>query len=216
MAPEDEGTAHPVQPSIDPSRHPAICRNLSRAAADRCDQILRGSNYTFLVALSLDGKLFDYGIYKPRRGENPLWDFPIGTLYKREVAAYLLSEALGWHFIPPTVIWDGPYGEGSLQLFIRTPTRPTTSTSGTPTPRRSSASPSSTSSSTTPIGRAATASRTPAARSGASTTASPSASTPSSAPSSGTSAARRSTVIAWTPWPVNSPASTPPRASPTV
>lgn len=119
MAPEDEGTAHPVQPSIDPSRHPHICRNLTRAAADRCDQVLRGSNYTFLVALSLDGKPFDYGIYKPRRGENPLWDFPIGTLYKREVAAYLLSEALGWHFIPPTVIWDGPYGEGSLQLFIR-------------------------------------------------------------------------------------------------
>ena len=67
----------------------------------------------------LTDKPFEYGVYKPQRGENPLWDFPIGTLYKRECAAYLLSEVLGWHFIPPTVIWDGPYGEGSLQLFIR-------------------------------------------------------------------------------------------------
>ena len=64
-------------------------------------------------------KPYEYGVYKPQRGENPLWDFPIGTLYKREVAAYLLSEALDWRFIPPTVIWQGPYGEGSLQLFIR-------------------------------------------------------------------------------------------------
>jgi uncharacterized repeat protein (TIGR03843 family) len=57
------------------------------------------------------------GIYKPLRGERPLWDFPAG-LYKREVAAYLLSESLGFHLVPPTVMRDGPLGEGSLQLFI--------------------------------------------------------------------------------------------------
>ena len=119
MGREDEGTESPAPPSIDPNLHPDICRDLIRSSAVKCDQILRGSNYTFLVELTLDRKPFEYGVYKPQRGENPLWDFPIGTLYKREVAAYILSEALGWHFVPPTVIWDGPYGEGSLQLFIR-------------------------------------------------------------------------------------------------
>ena len=119
MGREDEGAESPAPPSLDPDLHPDVCRDLIRSSAVKCDQILRGSNYTFLVELILDDKPFEYGVYKPQRGENPLWDFPIGTLYKRERAAYLLSEALGWHFIPPTVIWDGPYGEGSLQLFIR-------------------------------------------------------------------------------------------------
>jgi uncharacterized repeat protein (TIGR03843 family) len=57
-------------------------------------------------------------IYKPGRAERPLWDFPDG-LYRREVAAYALSESLGWGFVPPTVDrLDGPLGPGSLQLFI--------------------------------------------------------------------------------------------------
>ena len=47
-----------------------------------------------------------------------MWDFPYGTLYKREYAAYLLSEILGWGFIPPTIIREGPYGIGSLQLMV--------------------------------------------------------------------------------------------------
>ena len=58
------------------------------------------------------------GVYKPRRGEAPLWDFPDGTLYKRERAAFLLSEILGWQMVPPTVIRDGPNGIGSMQLYI--------------------------------------------------------------------------------------------------
>ncbi|HEX5690448.1 MAG TPA: SCO1664 family protein, partial [Roseiflexaceae bacterium] len=57
-------------------------------------------------------------VYKPRRGERPLWDFPRGTLCQREVAAYLLSEALGWSLVPPTVLREGPHGVGSVQLFI--------------------------------------------------------------------------------------------------
>ena len=57
-------------------------------------------------------------IYKPRRGERPLWDFPRGTLYRREVAAYLLSEGLGFGLVPPTVVRDGPHGVGMLQFFI--------------------------------------------------------------------------------------------------
>lgn len=57
-------------------------------------------------------------VYKPRRGERPLWDFPQGTLYQRERAAFVVSEALGWHQVPPTVQRDGPHGVGSVQLFI--------------------------------------------------------------------------------------------------
>jgi uncharacterized repeat protein (TIGR03843 family) len=72
------------------------------------------SNATFLMAVGDNGT---QGIYKPLTGERPLWDFPAG-LYKREVAAYRLSEALGYDIIPPTVVREGPLGEGSLQLFI--------------------------------------------------------------------------------------------------
>lgn len=57
-------------------------------------------------------------VYKPAQGESPLWDFPEGTLYKREYLAYRVSQALGWGVVPPTVLRDGPYGAGSLQLFI--------------------------------------------------------------------------------------------------
>ncbi|WP_101255349.1 SCO1664 family protein [Streptomyces barkulensis] len=57
-------------------------------------------------------------VYKPVRGERPLWDFPDGCLARREVAAYEVSEALGWRLVPPTVLRDGPYGEGMCQLWI--------------------------------------------------------------------------------------------------
>ncbi|HLF05496.1 MAG TPA: SCO1664 family protein [Dehalococcoidia bacterium] len=76
-----------------------------------------GSNYTFLVKLCLASRT-GLAIYKPRDGEAPLWDFPRGTLYKREYAAYLLSRILGWCFIPPTVIRQGPHGIGSVQRFV--------------------------------------------------------------------------------------------------
>jgi len=75
------------------------------------------SNGTFLVSLCLDG---DQGaaIYKPHRGERPLWDYPTG-LYRREVAVYVISEALGWGLVPETVLrQDAPYGPGSLQRFV--------------------------------------------------------------------------------------------------
>ncbi len=75
------------------------------------------SNYTLLTSVEHKG-VRTLAIYKPRRGERPLWDFPRGTLYKREVAAYLVSAALGFDLVPPTVVRDGPYGIGALQLFI--------------------------------------------------------------------------------------------------
>jgi uncharacterized repeat protein (TIGR03843 family) len=75
------------------------------------------SNYTLLATVDHED-LQLLAIYKPRRGERPLWDFPRGTLYRREMAAYLVSEALGFGIVPPTVVRDGPYGVGSVQLFI--------------------------------------------------------------------------------------------------
>lgn len=74
------------------------------------------SNATFLVSLTHDEKSVR-AIYKPLRGERPLWDFEPG-LHRREVAAYLLSEKMGLGCVPPTVLRDGPNGEGSVQLLI--------------------------------------------------------------------------------------------------
>lgn len=74
------------------------------------------SNYTFLAEL---GPRAMRAVYKPARGESPLWDFEAGTLYRREVAAYELSKVLGWPRIPPTVVRrKAPHGVGALQLFI--------------------------------------------------------------------------------------------------
>ena len=80
-------------------------------------QFLLGSNYTFLVNVHHDGQTLQ-AVYKPMRGEQPLWDFPEASLAGREVAAYLVSEALGFHFVPFTTLRDGPFGPGSLQQFI--------------------------------------------------------------------------------------------------
>jgi uncharacterized repeat protein (TIGR03843 family) len=81
-------------------------------------QFLHGSNYTFLGDLSYGERPLRV-VYKPARGEQPLWDFPTGSLSKREVAAFVLSEALGWALVPPTIYRrKGPMGPGSLQLFI--------------------------------------------------------------------------------------------------
>jgi uncharacterized repeat protein (TIGR03843 family) len=73
------------------------------------------SNHTLLVRMN-DEEC--YAVYKPRRGERPLWDFPSGTLYRREVAAYEVSRFLGWDLVPPTVARDGPLGVGSVQDFV--------------------------------------------------------------------------------------------------
>ena len=75
------------------------------------------SNATFLVNLS-DGDDEMLAIYKPQRGERPLWDFPRGTLCHREVAAFEVSEALGWDIVPDTVLRDGPAGIGMMQRFV--------------------------------------------------------------------------------------------------
>jgi uncharacterized repeat protein (TIGR03843 family) len=81
-------------------------------------QFTLGSNYTFLVTIAHDGREIQ-AVYKPQKGEQPLWDFPENTLAGREVAAYHVSQALGWELVPYTIFReDGPYGPGSLQQYI--------------------------------------------------------------------------------------------------
>jgi hypothetical protein len=93
---------------------------LERGAIEAMELIPWGSNYTFAVLLRGADGACCYGVYKPRRGEVPLRDFPSGTLYKREVAAYLFSRELGWDLVPPTVVReDGPHGIGSMQLYVQ-------------------------------------------------------------------------------------------------
>ena len=76
------------------------------------------SNYTFLARVT-KGDDEALAVYKPIRGERPLWDFPTGTLAAREVAAFLVSDASGWSLVPPTVLREeAPHGAGSLQFFI--------------------------------------------------------------------------------------------------
>ena len=77
------------------------------------------SNYTFLATIK-QKDVQCLAVYKPQRGERPLWDFPHGTLCLREYATFLLAMALGWIFVPPTVLRRGPHGIGAVQLFVDT------------------------------------------------------------------------------------------------
>ncbi|MFD8675813.1 SCO1664 family protein [Streptomyces seoulensis] len=84
-------------------------------------RIRDASNAALFCTVALDGREATC-VYKPVAGERPLWDFPDGTLAGREVAAYEVSKATGWDLIPPTVLRDGPYGEGMCQLWIEVST----------------------------------------------------------------------------------------------
>jgi uncharacterized repeat protein (TIGR03843 family) len=96
----------------------SLLRLLERGDVEVLGQMPYSSNYTFLARVRA-GSEEVHAVYKPRRGERPLWDFPPGTLAARERAAYLVSEAAGWRIVPPTVLRkDAPMGEGSLQLFV--------------------------------------------------------------------------------------------------
>jgi uncharacterized repeat protein (TIGR03843 family) len=79
--------------------------------------LANASNHTLLAQVGPRAWRM-HAVYKPRRGERPLWDFPEGTLCQREVAAWVVSDFLGWDLVPPTVLRDGPLGEGSVQLFV--------------------------------------------------------------------------------------------------
>lgn len=106
-----------------PQDTPRVLRWLAEGRMREAQQgALRwSSNSTFLVALtpeSADAPPNLFAVYKPQRGERPLWDFPDGTLCRREYAAFLVSQALGWQIVPPTVLRDGLRGFGSVQLYI--------------------------------------------------------------------------------------------------
>ena len=80
-------------------------------------RMIDASNVTLVGAIRT-ATLAGECVYKPVAGERPLWDFPDGTLAGREVSAYLVSEATGWRVVPPTVLRDGPFGPGMVQLWI--------------------------------------------------------------------------------------------------
>ncbi|WP_132878235.1 SCO1664 family protein [Tamaricihabitans halophyticus] len=80
-------------------------------------RLVDASNATLFGTITLD-EVTAHCVYKPVRGERPLWDFPDGTLAGREVATYLLSSATGADLVPPTVLRSGPFGEGMVQLWI--------------------------------------------------------------------------------------------------
>ncbi|MGW0498416.1 SCO1664 family protein [Streptomyces sp. NPDC003007] len=96
---------------------PDAAELLARGELTVRGRIREASNAALYCTVSHDGRDASC-VYKPITGERPLWDFPDGTLAQREVAAYEVSEATGWGLVPPTVLRDGPYGEGMCQLWI--------------------------------------------------------------------------------------------------
>jgi hypothetical protein len=97
---------------------PAVPRVLAAGDLEVLGLLPNASNGTFLARAKL-GDEEELAVYKPRRGEAPLWDFPDGTLCAREVAAYVVARALGWPDVPATLLRDGPHGVGSVQRFVR-------------------------------------------------------------------------------------------------
>jgi uncharacterized repeat protein (TIGR03843 family) len=97
-----------------------VAEVLAKGDLDLIGQIRSASNAT-LVCDAVVGDTSVRCVYKPVRGEQPLWDFPDGTLAGREVASYLVSETLGWSVIPVTLLRDGPFGPGMVQRWIDTP-----------------------------------------------------------------------------------------------
>jgi uncharacterized repeat protein (TIGR03843 family) len=95
----------------------SVTRVLTEGEMEVHGRIAGSSNATLLVTCRLDEHEL-LAVYKPGKGERPLWDFP-GGLFRREVAAFALSEALGWSLVPETVLrGEGPFGEGSVQRFV--------------------------------------------------------------------------------------------------
>jgi hypothetical protein len=111
-----------------------VATSLAQASIERIGEIVYGSNGVFIIELDAPDPAAPTeplrAVYKPVRGERPLWDFPRRTLYLREVAAYLVDAALGLHRVPVTVLRDGPLGPGSVQRFVRVLEEPLTPEQG--------------------------------------------------------------------------------------
>jgi len=95
----------------------AQLEHLEKGQIEIVGRLVAASNASLFCKIEYQGKSVN-AIYKPIKGERPLWDFPDGNLASREVATYLASEALGLGSVPPTILRDGPFGEGSVQLWI--------------------------------------------------------------------------------------------------
>jgi uncharacterized repeat protein (TIGR03843 family) len=111
-----------ADPATEPDRQPelpadAVLELLTAGAMELEGLLAEASNTTLRAFVERDG-VRGRCVYKPVRGERPLWDFPDGTLAGREVAAYLVSRATGWDVVPPTVLRDGPAGPGACQWWI--------------------------------------------------------------------------------------------------
>ncbi len=113
-APERIPPGRVSPPALAPDEAHALLTGGELTVAGR----IRGASNAVLFCTVADGGRTAECVYKPVAGERPLWDFPDGTLAQREVAAYEVSEATGWGLVPPTVLRDGPFGEGMCQLWI--------------------------------------------------------------------------------------------------
>jgi uncharacterized repeat protein (TIGR03843 family) len=132
--PDEAGEAWPSEPSVpdepEPALPPAVALSsalaipfLAHGEIEIVGRLVQASNTTLLAAVHGDvagrGATVAAAVYKPIRGERPLWDFPDGTLAHREVAAFLVSQASGWDVVPPTVFREtAPAGPGMLQLWV--------------------------------------------------------------------------------------------------
>jgi len=108
------GSGHPGPPDT-----ADVLDLLRRGTLDVQGRLTEASNATLFCGISADG-VEAQCVYKPVRGERPLWDFPDGTLAGREVSTFLVSETAGFGVVPPTVLRDGPFGSGMVQLWIDT------------------------------------------------------------------------------------------------
>ncbi len=118
IVPPDRESPENEQPTPRPITMERVLEILQCGSVDAEHGMMRwSSNYTFLVSV-VDQADTIMAVYKPRRGERPLWDFPDGTLYRREVAAFTVSQALGWQLVPPTIAREGQRGIGSMQFFV--------------------------------------------------------------------------------------------------
>jgi uncharacterized repeat protein (TIGR03843 family) len=114
-------TEHPAEPAADralraPGDDAEARQLLLEGVIDLEGRLLDASNVT-LVGTLRTATLEAECVYKPVAGERPLWDFPDGTLAGREISAYLVSQATGWRIVPPSVLRDGPFGPGMVQLW---------------------------------------------------------------------------------------------------
>ncbi|OYO02848.1 putative repeat protein (TIGR03843 family) [Propionibacteriaceae bacterium ES.041] len=107
--------------TVDRSSEAGFADRLAGAELTVTGRLVQASNATFLCELTPAGGEAELCVYKPVRGERPLWDFPDGTLAQRELAAYKISAAAGFDLVPETVVIEGPLGAGSLQCWIEQP-----------------------------------------------------------------------------------------------